>query len=973
MDAAPDEEPGDRGLQMPALGLPAMPGNLGDLASFRLPSLAALQQLPLTLGVAGRLPNPFGGWAGEAEAAARDDTRRAMMHMYAEEDRLKGLATCTALHEAPGSATANRAGGIGEGPRSLLQATRGMDLSLNSTPRTMATPRSELEPKSDASPEDDVPNTAHRTAFSCRSRKAPLEPAHAEREASEEEEDDGATLSARSSISSLWTPRQAEPTPGDTNEASAPGGSLGSLSDLQNRMGLKMPEFSASKVQMDVLKVANLPSVDRVKDSLFHQPASLLRNAFASQPTQARTNAPCDWKSSLPATANANATAEPDVEDSGAKGGATARAPYAWFHGVLETGRARPALEPHYTYRGTSRHPDSRQRDLHVSSLQALDSEQSPVPAVLLPRMPDDKTYDKLDEAGWKFISVLQTPRETEWSPDVRIIDAAARAGASAPSINPDTGLPPVDAFFNGAVPARTKPAGLANSPGPDSNAHYSHVSLDRSSCDISPSQPDIPTVEISSPTRPPTITIPLPAQASHDPEPRCLQARHVNGDPAWKPALACDPANTMVSPRGRMAWEAPRPSARALREKQLVSRNVLTSKQQGLEKMVASEGGPGWVKEERTNKGLKHVRGGVESNARAEEVARQMREQREAAERERDRERRERAEAEQVAARMREAREARELKEAEEQRKKKEEDEKAADIARERMQRERKTEGRDNEEARQKRDSEDAEELRLPGQSGTETQVTPAVTKNAEATEEPQRDGPPRRESSEMHIKAIDSERKKREAEIAAARAQAQTRLSRKADDESELVRALAERRRKAVAAEIERQREEEAREERDREREKELQREQRERTQKEHAERERNRRQEAEQQDRGRRKEERVKEKEAAEMDVKRREKQGLERERTGKTDNDLRRQARGKEEMRRVEMAVAKKGCQDTVCTRASTMHALDLPCVKTHMYSMSSYVPRRNRATWNRMRQSWRLLLRRGGKQRQTRPG
>ena len=158
MDAAPDEEPGDRGLQMPALGLPAMPGNLGDLASFRLPSLAALQQLPLTLGVAGRLPNPFGGWAGEAEAAARDDTRRAMMHMYAEEDRLKGLATCTALHEAPGSATANRAGGIGEGPRSLLQATRGMDLSLNSTPRTMATPRSDLEPKSDASPEDDVPN-----------------------------------------------------------------------------------------------------------------------------------------------------------------------------------------------------------------------------------------------------------------------------------------------------------------------------------------------------------------------------------------------------------------------------------------------------------------------------------------------------------------------------------------------------------------------------------------------------------------------------------------------------------------------------------------------------------------------------------------------------------------------------------------------------------------------------------------------
>ncbi|MGB1598550.1 MAG: hypothetical protein ACPIOQ_37695, partial [Promethearchaeia archaeon] len=375
------------------------------------------------------------------------------------------------------------------------------------------------------------------------------------------------------------------------------------------------------------------------------------------------------------------------MEDSGAKGSATARAPYAWFHGVLDTGRARPALEPHYTYRGTSRHPDSRQRDWHVSSLQALDSEQSPVPAVLLPRMPDDKTYDKLDEAGWKFISVLQTPRETEWSPDVQIIDAAARAGASAPPINSDTGLPPVDAFFNGAVPARTKPAGLANSPGPDySNATHSDVFLDRSSCDISPrvtpratSQPDILTVEISSPTRPPTITIPLPAQASHDPEPQCLQARHVNGDPAWKPALACDPANTVVSPRGRMAWEAPRPSARALREKQLVSRNVLTSKQRGLEKMVASEGGPGWGKEERTNRGLKHVRGDVESTARAEEVARQMRQQREAAERERDRERRERAEAEQVAARMREAREARELKEAEDQRKKREEDEKAA------------------------------------------------------------------------------------------------------------------------------------------------------------------------------------------------------------------------------------------------------------------------------------------------------
>ena len=954
MSAAPDGEPGDRGLQMPVLGLPAMPGNLGDLASFRLPSLAALQQLPLTLGAAGRLPNPFGGWAGEAEAAARDDRRRAMMHMYAEEDRLKGSATRTALHEAlpHGSATTDSAGGIGEGPRSLLQATRGVDRSLNSTPQTMATPRSELEPKSDASPQDDVPNTAHRTAFSCRSRKATLEPAHAEREASEEEEDDGATLSARSSISSLWTPRQAEPTPGDTNEASAPGVSLGSLSDLQSRMGLNMPEFSAPKMQMDVLTAANLPSVDRVKDSLFHQPASLLRNAFASQPTQARTNAPSvspsNRKSSLPATANATATAGPGVEDSGAKGSATARAPYAWFHGVLETGRARPALEPHYTYRGTSRHPDSRQRDWHVSSLQALDSEQSPVPAVLLPRMPDDKTYDKLDEAGWKFISVLQTPRETEWSPDVQIIDAAARAGASAPPINSDTGLPPVDAFFNGAVPARTKAAGLANSPGPDSNATHSDVFLDRSSCDISPrvtpratSQPDILTVEISSPTRPPTITIPLPAQASHDPEPQCLQARHVNGDPAWKPALACDPANTVVSPRGRMAWEAPRPSARALREKQLVSRNVLTSKQRGLEKMVASEGGPGWGEEERTNRGLKHVRGDVESTARAEEVARQMREQREAAEHERNRERRERAEAEQVAARMREAREARELKEAEDQRKKREEDEKEADIARERMQRERETEERDKDEARRKRDLEGAEEPRLPGQRGTETQVTPAVTKNADAREEPPPeragaavdDGTPRRESSEMHMKAIDSDRMKREAEIAAARAQAQTRLSRKADDETELVRALAERRRKAVAAEIERQQEEEAREERDREREKELQREQRERTQKERAERERNRRQEAEQQDRGPREEERVKEKEAAEMDVKRREKQGQEQERTGKTDDDLRRQARGKEEMRRVEMAVAKKGCQDTVCTRASTTHALDLPCVKT----------------------------------------
>ena len=58
-----------------------------------------------------------------------------------------------------------------------------------------------------------------------------------------------------------------------------------------------------------------------------------------------------------------------------------------------------------------------------------------------------------------------------------------------------------------------------------------------------------------------------------------------------------------------------------------------------------------------------------------------------------------------------------------------------------------------------------------------------------------------------------------------------------------------------------------------------------------------------------------------------------QGQEQERTGKTDDDLRRQARGKEEMRRVEMAVAKKGCQDTVCTRASTMHALDLPCLKS----------------------------------------
>ena len=194
--------------------------------------------------------------------------------------------------------------------------------------------------------------------------------------------------------------------------------------------------------------------------------------------------------------------------------------------------------------------------------------------------------------------------------------------------------------------------------------------------------------------------------------------------------------------------------------------------------------------KEERTNRGLKHVRGDVESTARAEEVARQMREQREAAERERDRERRERAEAEQAAARMREAREARELKEAEDQRKKREEDAKAADIARERMQRERETEERDKDEARRKRDLEGAEEPRLPGQRGTETQVTPAVTKNADAREEPPPeragaavdDGTPRRESSEMHMKAIDRDRLKREAEIAAARAHAQTRLSRKA-----------------------------------------------------------------------------------------------------------------------------------------------------------------------------------------------
>ena len=123
MSAAPDGEPGDRGLQMPALGLPAMPGNLGDLASFRLPSLAALQQLPLTLGAAG-LPNPFGGggWAGDAEAAARDDRRRAMMHMYAEEDRLKGSATRTALltglaSNSDGAGGPDPAMGVGGGPR----------------------------------------------------------------------------------------------------------------------------------------------------------------------------------------------------------------------------------------------------------------------------------------------------------------------------------------------------------------------------------------------------------------------------------------------------------------------------------------------------------------------------------------------------------------------------------------------------------------------------------------------------------------------------------------------------------------------------------------------------------------------------------------------------------------------------------------------------------------------------------------
>ena len=196
--------------------------------------------------------------------------------------------------------------------------------------------------------------------------------------------------------------------------------SNGFLSDLSGSLTSRLPKMPELSMPTHAFKTPQLPTMDEVSDSL-REPAWLWRGAFA-QPGPLNTGAPSEAKL---AAELRGATARED-------GGVTLRAPQVWYSGVLG-GQKRSDSHDYYdrvlprdwdgedsgAYLKSLLSPQSMKLAIFIANSADLSeclpaaaplpylSETRPMPAVPLPRMPDDRHYSRLDAARCVCVCVV--------------------------------------------------------------------------------------------------------------------------------------------------------------------------------------------------------------------------------------------------------------------------------------------------------------------------------------------------------------------------------------------------------------------------------------------------------------------------------------------------------------------------------------------------------------------------------------